>query len=485
MDFPRFVRYSLIGIGCLIAMSQLNCSAQNESLRSQGAQAAPTAAPSIETVHGQLVVEPIRSRAGRIALPYVHYRHAGAKRPTVFFLGGGPGVSNLKFEPKPEWLRDFDVVLLEYRGVGRSSIELNSPHFARGLKKLQGRLNSQDAEVMKADFAAGFADLRKQGIVFDEFSIDALADDLERLRLALKLPAVYLVGHSFGTRVALSYQTRYRSSVAASLLFAMNTPGGFIWQPEQTQAVLQRYRAYAARQRIEHADAFAQLIDAPQARPSRYGIFSLNDAKALFVAFFLSFNVWTRDHAYQALVSANEGSGGRWFLLDQSYDWFIRFGFNWADFFLKAYTADCDRDAIRRADAQGGEAVFQSPSSVLFAGMDGYEAAGGRCQPDAWTPDLRHTLAINGEFDTTTPLERRPAALSDDQYIVISGGGHADVLYPDHGRAATWMRNFFLQPQHRPPQTDAPPASASTPGVASEAASAAPDLTPNDTLKTE
>jgi hypothetical protein len=54
-------------------------------------------------------------------------------RPTVFFLGGGPGVSNIKNKPPEQWLKDFDVVVLEYRGVGRSSLVLKTPHFARGL----------------------------------------------------------------------------------------------------------------------------------------------------------------------------------------------------------------------------------------------------------------------------------------------------------------------------------------------------------------
>lgn len=468
MDQPRVGWRSLVGIGCLVAMSALaSAIALDELPRADDQRAAqrdPAGAPAaqaLETVRGSLIVGPLASRPGRIELPYVHYRRPGAARPTVFFLGGGPGISNLKFVPHAEWLRDFDVVVLEYRGVGRSSIQLGSGHFARGLRKLRGRLDSADAAIMKADFAAGFADLRRQGIVFDEFSVEALADDLELLRRALDLPSVYLVGHSFGTRVALSYQTRYRASVAASLLFAMNTPGGFIWQPSQTQAVLQRYQAYLARSDPARAAGLARLLAAPQPRPKHYGPFSLNDAKALFVTFFLSFNTWTRDHAYQALIRANEGAGGQWLLMEQSYDWFIRFGFNWADFFLKAYTADCDREAIRRADAQGAGASFQSPSSVLFAGMDGYEAAGGRCQPAAWTPDLRHTLAINGEFDTTTPLERRPAGMGNDQYIVIAGGGHADVFYPDHGRVAGWMRDFFLRPSHRqpPPAADAAAAS--------------------------
>jgi hypothetical protein len=57
---------------------------------------------------------------------------------------------------------------------------------------------------------------------------------------------------------------------------------------------------------------------------------------------------------------------------------------------------------------QGRKALFQSPSSMLFAGADAFEAAGGRCQPSQRLPDYRNTLAIVGEFDPSTPIERSP-----------------------------------------------------------------------------
>lgn len=417
----------------------------------------PADAPAYQEIRGALVVRGLSSAPGEITLPYILYRTPGKPRPTVFFMGGGPGIGNLKNTPPAEWLRDFDVAVLEYRGVGKSSLILNTPHFARGLLKLKGSLSLEGAAPMKQAFRDAFADLRRQNVSFNDFSVKALADDLEQLRQELNIPYVYLVGHSFGTRIALSYQTRYRNRVAGSILFAMNTPGGFIWEPRQTQHVLQRYRDYLARSNPEQARHLTALLETPN-RPSEwFGILPVNDAKARFVAFFMSFNSWTRDWSMRALASSLHGHSGYWLLFSESYNWFIRFGFNWADFFLKAYTADCDRDAIQRVDAQGKNAVFQSPSSVLFVGTDAYEAAGGRCSPDAFEPDFRNTLAINGEFDTTTPIERKPAALPDDRFIVIQGAGHADIFYPDQNATAVWLRRFFLHPdQSQPPAEDSP-----------------------------
>jgi pimeloyl-ACP methyl ester carboxylesterase len=376
--------------------------------------------------HGRLAVSGLRTPPGRIELPYAHYRR-GEARPTVFFLGGGPGVSNLKFVPPPEWLRDFDVVVLEYRGVGKSSIVLESKHFTRGLRQPLHGLSRRAAERMQPAFAAGFAELKSRHVDFEEFSVSALADDIERLRQQLGLDHVYLVAHSFGTRVALQYQTRYREQTAGAVLFAMNTPGGFIWYPADTESVWRRYRE-------------SGRLLGPHSRPKRFGFLEIEDGRALMTAFFLSFNAPTRDRAFKAMSSS-----ARWYLLALSGDLVVRYGFNWADFFVKGYTSDCDRAAVAKADEQGSKALFQSPSAVFFSAIDGFEAAGGRCPSPPFEPDYRRTLAITGEFDPSTPIERKPGALPDHRFIVVKDAGHADVLYGDPAATAAWLTRFFLQ----------------------------------------
>lgn len=406
-------------------------------------------APQAE--RGTLQVGGLRTPPGTLTLPYVHYHTPGRVRPTVFFLTGGPGVSNVKHVPPPQWLGDFDVVVLEYRGVGRSSIVLDSPHFARALLRYgEGPASGHDAALGLA-YRDAFADLARQGVDFDEFSVDALADDIERLRAKLGLEQIYLVGHSFGTRIALSYQTRYRQRAAGSILFAMNTPGGFIWHPEQTQRVWSRYRTALSRMDPPAATALGHMLDAsPAARKERYGLLSVNNAKANMVAFFMSFNGGGRDSVLAAM--APERTTGSWYLYSLGYDMFIRFGFNWADFYVKAYTSDCNRAAIKAIGEQGRHALFGSPSSALFAGADGFEAAGGRCDAPALVPDYRNTLAIMGEFDPSCPIERKPDGMPDARFVVIPGAGHADVFYANQGATANWLRRFFLHPdQARPP----------------------------------
>lgn len=403
---------------------------------------------------GILSVTGLHTSPGNIELPYHYYRRGSTARPTVFFLGGGPGVSNLKWVPPDSWLRDFDVVVLEYRGVGRSSIVLKSEHFRRAVSALTAQLTLADASTTRDEISKGFADLRRQGVDFGEFSLSEMVEDIERLRKQLGLNRVHLVAHSFGTRVALMYQTRYRDHTEGSVLFSLNTPGGFIWYPDDTASVWRRYRDSKLKTEPEIAAALTSLLEGERKRRNRFGPFAINDTDALTVAFFLSFNSSTRDRAFRAMMSAANGDTGSWFLMALSYKLIVRFGFDWGDFFVKAYTADCDQEAIALADSQGQRSPFQSPSSVLFSASEGFKAAGGRCAPAVFTPDYRATLVIVGEFDPSTPIERKPAALADDRFVVISNAGHADVLYANPSASASWLRRFFLNLDPEPVSTN-------------------------------
>ncbi|MCR2051717.1 hypothetical protein NSA19_02380 [Actinomyces bowdenii] len=123
--------------------------------------------------------------SGTIRLPYKRFMAGGPARPTGVFLGGGPGVSNLDFTPPREWLELMDVVVLEYRGVGRSSPVLDSPFFARAMCEPITSLSLSGASRLSPLIARGFADLRAQGVAFEDFGLGAMADDIEAMRLDL------------------------------------------------------------------------------------------------------------------------------------------------------------------------------------------------------------------------------------------------------------------------------------------------------------
>jgi len=114
------------------------------------------------------------------------YRVAG--RPTgvpLVFLHGGPGQGSQTFQAVggPELEKKHRIVYFDQRGGGRS----DRPK-----------------------------DLAK-------YSMDILIEDVERLRRQLGVPKMALLGHSFGTQLALEYAARYPQHVTA-LVLAAATP---------------------------------------------------------------------------------------------------------------------------------------------------------------------------------------------------------------------------------------------------------------------
>ncbi len=126
--------------------------------------------------------------AGAESLPRdgfdLHYRTMG-KGPAVILLSGGPGFDVDYMQPVAEKLADaFTCVLLEQRGTGRS-------------------------RAAKPDPAS--------------MTLRNVVEDLEALRVHLKLDALTLIGHSWGGMLAMAYAAAHPDRVGRLLLVG---PGG-------------------------------------------------------------------------------------------------------------------------------------------------------------------------------------------------------------------------------------------------------------------
>jgi proline iminopeptidase len=139
-----------------------------------GALAAPAAAqPALAPGEHRFAVDGIN----------IWYRVAGKPEGVpVVFLHGGPGEGSQAFQAVggPELEKTQRIVYLDQRGAGRS----NRPKDSR------------------------------------YYSIALLVDDIEALRLRLGVPKIVVLGHSFGTILALEYARRYPDHAAAVVLAA-------------------------------------------------------------------------------------------------------------------------------------------------------------------------------------------------------------------------------------------------------------------------
>jgi proline iminopeptidase len=181
------------------------------------------------------------------------YRVAGQSEGTpVVFLHGGPGQGSQTFArfAGPALERDLRMVYLDQRGSGRSERPWN-----------------------------------------DAYSLDLLVDDIDQLRRAWGVEKIALVGHSFGTILALEYAANHPEHVERVVLAAAapDLPGAL-----DLQCV-----------RLERLDpvVYARAVaERPAGLPARCNAFAAGKA-------FVDGNMFP-DPATQALVEATDAEGG-------------------------------------------------------------------------------------------------------------------------------------------------------------------------------
>jgi hypothetical protein len=136
---------------------------------------------------GGLVVPERRDHvsARQIRLPVVRVladRPEG--RPPVFRLGGGPGLSNMRFGCPPA-LAAHDVILVGYRGVD-GSVRLDAPEVAAALRARGGDLLGPPSRRRVAQAAAAAARrLRDDGVDVAGYTVAESLADLDDARTAL------------------------------------------------------------------------------------------------------------------------------------------------------------------------------------------------------------------------------------------------------------------------------------------------------------
>jgi proline iminopeptidase len=199
--------------------------------------------PGLETGEHQAVINDVR----------LWYRVAGQTGGTpVVFLHGGPGQGSQTFArfAGPALERDLRMVYLDQRGSGRSERPWT-----------------------------------------DAYSLDLLVDDLEQLRAAWGVEKIALVGHSFGTIVALEYAAAHPEHVERVVLASA--------APDLPAALeLQCARL----ERLDPTTYARAVAERPADLPARCNAFAAGKA-------FVDGNMFP-DPAIQALVEQTDSEGG-------------------------------------------------------------------------------------------------------------------------------------------------------------------------------
>lgn len=162
---------------------------------------------------------------------------AGPGAPIVF-LSGGPGIPATILSRVPVYFRLMeklreagDVILLDQRGIGMSSPNLECPPgFVVPPDAFATTQRVQETLLAKERACAGF--WRAKGVDLSAYNVQESADDLEDLRRALGAEQLSLLGHSYGTTLGLEAIRRHSDHLRRVVLASVEGPDQVMHLPE-------------------------------------------------------------------------------------------------------------------------------------------------------------------------------------------------------------------------------------------------------------
>ncbi len=179
---------------------------------------------------------PVQATCGYLAVPQDHNRPDGplillavtilkARNPSsapdaVVYLAGGPGSSatlDVEIWAKQPFLKRRDLVLVDQRGTGNSSPNLNCPELERIASRFEATKTLEAAQSCHER-------LVKEGIDLSLFNSTQSAADLEALRQTLGYKRWNLLGASYGSRLALIAMRDYPEGIRSAILDSANPP---------------------------------------------------------------------------------------------------------------------------------------------------------------------------------------------------------------------------------------------------------------------
>jgi len=176
--------------------------------------------------------------------------HPGAP---IVFLMGGPGIPGSVMAPIPPYFTLFqrlrelaDVVIIDQRGIGRSTPELDCAADDELPPDLFVR-RAAIVRVIRDRIAACASQFRNRGIDPTAYTTIESADDIEDLRKALGAERFDLLAFSYGTRLALMYVQRQGDHVGRLALQGVNGPGLVLKRPAPFARKLDRISRLLAR----------------------------------------------------------------------------------------------------------------------------------------------------------------------------------------------------------------------------------------------
>jgi pimeloyl-ACP methyl ester carboxylesterase len=411
---------------------------------------------------GRLVVPQNRAVPGSrlIALPVTRIR-ARSNRPAdpVFYLEGGPGLSNMRFDQAGRYAGDRDVVLVGYRGID-GSVRLDCPEVESALRHSTDLLGQASFRAYGDALRACADRLTREGVDLAGYGLPQQVDDLEAARVALGYHRIDLLSQSAGTRAAMIYAWRYPTSIDRSVMIGVNPPGHFLFDSRTTDQQIARYAELCAqdtgcRQRTD--DLAAALRRTAAHLPDRWLFLPIKKGNVRVVAAFAlpestsKAGLLSAPATFDAWLAAADGDPSGFWLQSLIGTVVLPRSFVWGEY---ADAGTLDAQAARDYFSSG----IQDRTSIGYAGS-AVSWGGGRLA-DAWpaAPDENtyrrvrtssvETLLIGGELDSATPPQVATKELlpylPNGHQVVLPNVGHIASFFGEQPEAGTRLINTFF-----------------------------------------
>lgn len=369
-------------------------------------------------------------------LPVLRIRSAN-KNPDepIFWLNGGPGLSNMRYRPLPALLENHDVVLVGYRGVD-GSIVLQSDQIEEALKGTDGDLLSDGSLHSLSGALESFSEeLKARGVDLSHYTMVDVISDLEIARKAFSYQRIDLLSVSYGTRIALLYGYLHPDVVFRSVMVGANPPGRFVWDPKKIDEQLEYYDRLFADDSI-HNDGrglSSSIRTALLNMPSRWSLFKLDPGKIRVMTFVMLYHKRTAALVFHCYHAAEQGDYSGLYALQRAYDFVVPSMMVWGDLFAKGST-DYDSTVNHVSVMRDSSTVLGSPLSLLIWG-----SAAGHWPVHPVASALRavqpsnvQTLVLSGSIDFSTPAEYATnellPSLPNAKQVILRERGHVEDL---------------------------------------------------------
>ncbi len=399
------------------------------------------------------VPESSRKESSRLITLPVTRIHSVSSEPAepIFYLGGGPGQTNMKFEPPADLLANHDFVMIGYRGADGSVI-LDCPEVSRAIKGVgNDLLGLSSLQNLDTAFMQCADRLMAEGIDLDAYTMIDVIRDLEAVRMALGYNRINLLSQSYGTRIAQIYAYQHPDIINRSAMIGVNPPGCFVWEPDTIDHQIKYYARLweqDPRCKIESSDLEKTMENVLGNMPEHWLFFPIDKGKVKLITFALLYHRNTAAQVFDTYVAAEKGDASGLALMTLAYNFMFPSMIIWGDLASKAYSADFDpvRDYMTEMDPPNS--ILGSPFSKMLMSLGSWPTA---AIPDEFRKARQTdvtTLLVNGSIDFSTPAGNATRNLlpylTNGKQVILKEMGHTHDIWTVQRPATLHLLTSFF-----------------------------------------